>query len=180
MSHVESGRFATLYRLTDLDQDIHTASHVASRSLFLTENMYHSYPIDDPSTYGVMSNEPLWLRPTVSRLEEILSLSENWDSYGAEPVSFENAEYAVRFLDFVASLTTPAPFIAPTPEGSVQLEWHRAGIDLEVEIVSPYRLCVSYEDGAGRTKSWEEEVTTDLTRVREAIQELSRRVSPLC
>jgi hypothetical protein len=180
MSHVESGRFATLHRLTDLDQDISPANHMATRNSFLTENMYYSYPIDDPSTHGIMSNEPLWLRATVSQLEEILSLDENWDSYGAEPVSFENAEYAVRLLDFVAGLATPAPFIAPTPEGSVQLEWHRAGIDLEVEVVSPYRLFVSYEDETGQTKSWEEEVTTDLTRVRGAMQELSRRVSPLC
>jgi hypothetical protein len=180
MSHVEPGRFATMYRLTDVDQDIHTASHAATRNSFLTENMYYSHHFDDPSTYEVMSNEPAWLRSTVNQLEEILSLGENWDSYGAAPVSFENAEYAVRLLDFVASLATPAPFIAPTPEGSVQLEWHRAGIDLEVEIVSPYRLLVSYEDQAGGTSSWEGEVTTDFTSVREAIQEFSRRVSPLC
>ena len=79
MTHVEPGRFATLYRLTDADQDIHTASYVATRNSFLTENMYYSYHVDDPSTYEVMSNEPVWLRPTVNQLEEILSLGENWE-----------------------------------------------------------------------------------------------------
>lgn len=118
---------------------------------------------------------PDWTGPTLEKLNSLLALPENWDSYGGQSISFENAKYAFQLLNFTMEDTTPPPAVVPTAEGSVQLEWHERGIDLEAEVVSPYRICISYEDHRNPESDWEGELTIDLTRLRDAIHELSRR-----
>jgi len=39
-------------------------------------------------------------------------------------------------LRYVMTAETPSPFVAPTPEGHFQAEWHLNGVDLEVEVVA--------------------------------------------
>jgi len=114
------------------------------------------------------------LRPTVQALIELLDLPENWDSYGARPISEETAFFALQLLDETMRADTPAPVVVPTNCGGVQLEWHTHGIDLEIEIQSPGRIYVSYEDQR-LGKEWEAELTSDLTRLSDALSELSRR-----
>lgn len=75
------------------------------------------------------------------RLEHLLTLPANWDSYGADLIS-ERVVADVR--NFVAKLPAgvPVPFVAPTNDGGVQLEWNRSylkyGLYLEFEFV-PHR-----------------------------------------
>ena len=118
--------------------------------------------------------EPAWLRPTVQALIELLDLSENWDSYGARPISQEIAFFALQLLDETMRADTPAPTVVPTNRGGIQFEWHTRGIDLEIEIQSPERTYVSYEDHRSGNE-WEAEITSDLTRLSDALSELSRR-----
>jgi hypothetical protein len=105
----------------------------------------------------------------------LLNLSEDWDSYGAAPISFENLNYAFQLLLFTMQDDSPPPNVIPTPEGSVELEWHEQDIDLEVQILAPYRIYVSYEDRRNSEKNWEDELTVDLTELSQAVRELSRR-----
>ena len=174
MSWVERQSARAASALTDNEWDFHLIHPVLGQNASLSENAFHK-AAGEITASKMLSHWPLWLKPTLDQLNTILQLPEGWDSYGAAPIAFENAEYAVRLLDFIMTAATPAAFIAPTSKGSLQLEWHRSGIDLEVEILSPYRLSVSYEDHSGATRPWEGEVTTDLTKLREAIEELSRR-----
>jgi hypothetical protein len=73
-------------------------------------------------------------------------LEENWDSYGARRVDPRCTEAAVGLLRAILDSTTPRPFVVPTCRGGIQLEWHRGGVDLEIEIESPEQMNVFFED----------------------------------
>lgn len=106
-------------------------------------------------------------------ISELGDLEENWDSYGACPVRPECAVTAVRFLLRFVDRDTPAPSVVPTNRGGIQLEWHRAGADLEVRIESPGRMEVFFED---ERADQEEEftLTSNLKRLVPLLERLSR------
>ena len=119
--------------------------------------------------------KPAWLVPAAQAMSEIMNLPVNWDSYGALPVRLTAILSALELLFEIMQANTPAPTVVPTVQGSVQLEWHTHGIDLEIEILSPGRLSVYYEDHEQHTE-WEGEITSDLTRLSDVLFELSRRI----
>jgi len=49
---------------------------------------------------------------------------------------------------------TPAPFVAPLASGGLQLEWHRNGWDLEIEIEGPGQL-YAYARELATDQEWE-------------------------
>ena len=63
-------------------------------------------------------------RPAVDRevVTDLASLSENWDGYGAVPIS----EAALRVAEAI--------YVVPTCNGGIQVEWHANGWDFEVEV----------------------------------------------
>jgi hypothetical protein len=77
-------------------------------------------------------------------------------------------------LATVQSGNTPVANVVPTSSGGVQLEWHAEGIDFEVNTKDPYRLSAYfYEKATG--EEWEEEITTDWTRITATISEMTAR-----
>lgn len=89
---------------------------------------------------------PPWSSDLLARISELGDLEEGWDSYGACPVDPQCAVATVNFLFSMLDASTPKPSIVPTSRGGIQLEWHRAGADLEIEVESPARLHVFFED----------------------------------
>jgi hypothetical protein len=100
---------------------------------------------------------PRWVVPTTDRLTHLSRLRENWDSYGASPVSTQSITLTIQVMNEIMVDRTPLPAIVPTTDGGVQLEWHFAGIDLEVEVNSNGILSVSYEDAAVDQQPWEDD-----------------------
>ena len=115
---------------------------------------------------------PSWLAPTVQALVDLLGLPAGWDSYRARPVDRLHVDAALQVLLRTMRRDTPAPSVVPTNRGSVQLEWHTAGIDLEIETLSTQRLLVSFEDSTTGTE-WEREIVANLTPIVECIRRLS-------
>lgn len=105
-------------------------------------------------------------------IARLLELEAGWDSYGARPVSLDSANAELRLLLDISTPGTPAPHIAPTARGGLQFEWHTRELDLEIEIVSPMRIVVSYaifdtgEEG-------EFTVTSDYRRLTSLVERLS-------
>lgn len=89
---------------------------------------------------------PAWSHDLVMRIGQLGELTRGWDSHGALPVDPRCAESAVRFLLSVLDASIPKPFVVPTVQGGIQFEWHRAGVDLEVEIRSPAGFRVYFAD----------------------------------
>ena len=103
------------------------------------------------------SRSPSWLPEAVASLNSLLALGENWDSYGACTVSEEVALVTLRLLQSVMGEQTPLPSIVPTPSGNIQLEWHKSGIDLEVEFTINGDYSISFEDVRDETESHEDD-----------------------
>ncbi len=112
------------------------------------------------------------LVPAVERLVRLLSLPENWDSYGAPRINPQAAEAAVGVLTQALVTGAPMPEIVPTNRGMVQLEWHQNGIDLEVEVMAPGRYLAFFRDRP-HAREVEAEVDVGSPVLREFLDELS-------
>jgi len=137
----------------------------------------HPAPVrwtSDPVTQGIeWASSDAWFVPVRNSVDELLSLHENWDSYGAAPIRQEFVASASSLLHSIMDQDTPLPAIVPTTPGGVQIEWHRDGIDLEIEIESTSRISVYFED-ARTGVSWEEGITSDLHKLSIVVSLLSR------
>lgn len=130
-------------------------------------------PVEQHPRLVVRGRVPMWVPPTIHQLNKLLSLPRNWDSYGARRIDLPRVRQAFRLLQYVMHDETPVPSIVPTSNGSLQLEWHIAGIDLEVLLLGDNSCNVVFEDRESGTE-WEVLVLSDLSRLVEVVGELSR------
>lgn len=65
---------------------------------------------------------------------------------------------------------SPPPDVVPTSRGTIQLEWHPHGVNLEIDVRLPgvYRAC--YESS---TDSWERELNGDASTVAAIVAQIS-------
>jgi hypothetical protein len=66
------------------------------------------------------------LRDPYDRLDDLAALKPGWDSYGAHAISPSAIEHARKLLRGFA--------VVPCCDGSLQLELHALGLDLEIYI----------------------------------------------
>ena len=114
---------------------------------------------------------PAWFNSLLTEIGQIGELKENWDSYGARPIDPRCAEATTNLLLSVLDSGTPRPFVVPTSRGGIQVEWHRAGVDLEIEIESPARVNVFFEDHREGTVK-EITLTDDLQPLKRLLERL--------
>ncbi len=128
------------------------------------------------SSSAVLSSEKKsWRELIKSRLNKLVELPSNWNSYGGSSISEEKANIAYSLLDELLRDSTPLPQIVPTPNGSIQIEWHINNIDLEIEIISAIEFDVYYGDLTGNTTPWEDRIGLDLNHLSNAVKELTNR-----
>lgn len=69
------------------------------------------------------------------RLEELRQLPDNWDSYGAPRITDKALEKARSVLTLMTATGSFAqPFVAPSPNGGVQIEWYIPTGEVELRI----------------------------------------------
>ena len=122
---------------------------------------------------------PLTDDPLVNEIwEEIVSfssLSDNWDSYGALRPTKNAIIGAMKLSQLLLSnRDVPKPDVIPVANGSIQLEWSCANLDLEIEICSEVSICAYYEDHT-QNVSWEEKFEYDLRKLTASITLLEER-----
>ncbi len=122
----------------------------------------------------VEGSVPDWLKATVGAVARLLDLETNWDSYGATTIDVAKAKAILVLLLDVLEDDSAAPSIVPTSAGGIQAEWHIGGIDLEIEVLSPFRFGVSFEDSV-TGREWEGDVTGDGFRLQEFVAVLAKR-----
>lgn len=125
------------------------------------------------------------LQPALERLEEFATLSEDWDSYGAVPISavaIDRArELAAEIISKHALSIRPEGYsfdVVPTPDGGVQLEWDVDAKHLEIAIGPDGTLTYFYvttTDGGRQSTSGEDvprhrvmQIAEDILRHRDA------------
>lgn len=120
-------------------------------------------------------SKPKWLTPTDNLLLAIVALNDNWDSYGAKRISDRVAGAVYDLLWNIMQKTTPAPQVVPSAKGSIQLEWHLGGVDLEIEVESLAISRVFFEDALNEEPAWEGDIDFDLTKLVHYINLLTTR-----
>ena len=66
----------------------------------------------------------------------MLTLPRDWDMNGAGPIPPATVEQAFGLAFQLMDPDSPAPWVVPMSSGGIQLERHRSGADLEIEIDS--------------------------------------------
>ncbi len=119
--------------------------------------------------------KPRWIDPVQSRLESLARLQVDWDSYGAKPVESSRSAQAYDLLQHIMDDDTPAPILVPTSSGSIQIEWHTLGVELDVSLLSDTELDVCFEDLSGEKEPFDGVMSNDVARLRELTQLLASR-----
>lgn len=104
---------------------------------------------------------PDWFGYVVRALKRFAGLGPNWDTTGGKPVSPYAAAAAIRLLASILSDSTPLPDLIPMPSGNISVEWHMAGIDLEIEVGPVGAVCLHYaSEHTG--EDWEQPTTNNV------------------
>jgi len=77
-----------------------------------------------------------WQIQGIKRLNEVLSLPKNWDSYGSCPPTHAAANTAMDLLTGIDIDYFVAPRVVPVSGGGLQLEWEIGVRALELEILN--------------------------------------------
>ena len=120
----------------------------------------------------IAGEAPPWFGAVAARISEILDLPPNWDSYGGHEIDPDCIRAALWLLFRIMRDDTPAPSVVPTSTGSVQLEWHESGLDVEIEVVGPYRYEALYANRHTGAE-WERTIEFDLRVLSARVGELS-------
>jgi hypothetical protein len=121
---------------------------------------YQRPEVSVPSTNA----QPKWVEPTVARMHELVPLQFNWDRRGSAEVSVDALHFALNILGQVMPASAPAPSIVPLGHGGIQLLWHNANADLEVEVVRPNEV-VAYFLNKRTGHEHEIPLTTDFSAI---------------
>ena len=81
--------------------------------------------------------QSLWVAELCKRFEELIALPYGWDGYAGRPVSFACAVFAANLLDTICVSTIPTPSLVPGADGTLQIEWHVYGYDIELDVLGP-------------------------------------------
>jgi len=121
---------------------------------------------------GLQGDSAPWVEPTLRTLGSLLVLPAGWDSYGGRATDPSCVLAAWRLLAAVMRDDIPAPNVVPTVRGGVQLEWHRNGVDLEIEVVASREFLISFETEAVG-ESWEKSLTDDFAELSPALDRIA-------
>lgn len=165
-------------RLTDTEwRPSATTTTLPSRAVLSSEIRNYQtmqYPFSGGALLVTIGGSPpAWVGPTVESIGSLLSLQNNWDSYGAPSIDPRFVASALALVLDTLLEQTPAPSVVPTSRGGIQFEWHTRGMDVEVEFLTPSRFRV-YCENQGTGQSFESEISRDLTPLINAINAISR------
>ena len=127
-------------------------------------------------TIRLTGEEPGWLYRTMEAMQRLSRLPANWSSYGSRQIEDVAIISAARMLAKLLGPQGFAPTVMPTLHGGVQLEWHRSGSDVEIELSAEGTISYIYAYDRQRDVTWEtDEVTPEtLHRVQTTISRLAQ------
>jgi hypothetical protein len=118
-----------------------------------------------------------WIERVLNDAVELLELPREWD--GPRSRIIEPRVIEMLIVDVLPKIMPPgrnavAPQLVPTREGGVQVEWHRGGWDVEIEL-SPYRRSWVDCERADGTDMWSGTLSDNLDPLRVVLKEIADR-----
>lgn len=105
-----------------------------------------------------------WQRKAERRLGELCRLQIGWDGHRGQPANRDIAEFAASVLASLMQPKVPMPAIVPLSYGGIQIEWHRKGWDIEIEISAPNQMHI-YQHEIASGDEEEFDLGADLSRL---------------
>lgn len=130
----------------------------ASTSWLTAEQM--TSPVPETWELEVDSFAPPWLEVLITEINRLARLPADWDSYGAARLESKAAEFAIMLLGHMR-FGGPAPWVSPTSDGGLHLEWGREGFGVEVEVSKDGDVEVLTDDHGDMTE-WRSTVFGDV------------------
>jgi hypothetical protein len=166
----------TLYGAALSNSEWEMAAAPESEEIFSIDDVAdpfpRSYVFDATGTFWFDEPPPERLQPLVLKLCELATLPENWDSYGAGRIDPICVVAAIGLVTSVVQENFALPIATPTNRGTVLLEWHRNGVDLEVEVFSQQSYQFHYECQASGEEI-DQIISSDLTPLVSRLRYLS-------
>jgi len=112
---------------------------------------------------GISKSSGLTEATALRKLDALKNLSEDWDSYGADPISPNAIEKAKSIITSVMSAfggiignVVRLTDVIPIADGGVQLEWVGPHAELEIEISPNGNIGLLYISGSGDRRNYVE------------------------
>ena len=115
-----------------------------------------------------------WNEALRKRFDHICSLPFGWDGYRGQPVSFSCANFAASVLERLYIDGFPLPSLVPGSDGTLQIEWHKHQLDIELDILGPNKV-MAYRNDDITGEDEEIELETDFTVVSNWLNEMKAR-----
>jgi hypothetical protein len=114
-----------------------------------------------------------WRNIVHDRLTELVRLPHGWDGYRGEPVSLENALFAVKVLEAVCGPEADPPHIVPGVAGDLQIEWHNLKGDIELHVLAPNRVNAWHAEANGDVLGEARGLTIDFRIVADWVKKIT-------
>lgn len=116
-----------------------------------------------------------WNDALRKRFDHLCRLPLGWDGYQGQPVSFSCANFAASVLERLYADDLPLPSLVPGSDGTLQIEWHKSQLDIELDILAPNKV-MAYRNDDITGEDEEVEIETDFTVVSSWLNEMKARV----
>lgn len=120
----------------------------------------------------VTTHSSPWMRDLNSRFNDVVSLPRGWDGYTGVPVSFTTAQFAAQMIERLWVPEVPTPSIIPGTDGSVQVEWHAGGYDVELDVLGPLEV-EAYRLNLATGEVDELEIESDFSQIAQWISDIA-------
>lgn len=87
-----------------------------------------------------------WWPSLEARFNELTSLEKGWDGYKGRPVLFTVATFAANLLERICIEGISEPDLVPGSDGTMQIEWHKNGYDVEIDVLGPNSVVAARYD----------------------------------
>ena len=115
----------------------------------------------------------VWFESIKRRLEYLVQLQFGWDGYNGLPVNFDNAYFALKMLENICDVDTPAPQIVPGTNGDLQIEWHTLNGDIELHVIAPNNVLAWIAEEGVAEVGIELPLTNDFTSVAAWVNQIT-------
>ncbi len=113
------------------------------------------------SVTAISDSSSLMLITAMKKLDELQNLAEDWDSYGADPISQNAIATAksiiisvIKSFSIVIGDVVRLTDVIPIADGGVQLEWVGPHAELEIEISPNSNIGLLYISGSGDGRNY--------------------------
>ena len=131
----------------------------SSRPAFSVDQTFDSSPqgtseafsrIDPVSLLAIRDVPTGWLPTVQQKLQQFVTLPENWDSYGAKPANMDSLQSALQLwfnLSQFVGVELPDVGLSPAGNASMSWEWDDGERNLDVEVLSNGLIRYVFLDG---------------------------------